>query len=270
MSEYVFDGPKTIKIRRIPKVGYFGLVSYPKSMTTLSCQITDRGFNTGLTPIEEKHYETLLGLKAGELSRHSKWWGEVFNTEHPLKLNNTKGNELILDNEMAQIKYKVLLAHTKIANSEVEKGNPGALFYIDNAELKAKKEVEVINLKMEGMKLVLKLSPEEKKGALRLFGKAGVDEMSESMTSAQLYQEMEKNPKHFFDTMTDGDLKTRMFIQELIEKKLIVRSGNYYKHGEDTIANSTEECIEYFNDIKNQSVTLVLTNRLKKLNKETV
>jgi hypothetical protein len=269
MSNYEFDGPKSIKIRRIPKAGYFGLVSYPKATITLSCQIGYKGgHNTGLTPIEEKHYEELLGLKPGELGRHSKWWSDFFNVEHPIRLATGKANEIILDNPISQIKYKVLLAHDKVANSEIDKANPGAIFYVDNAELKAKKEVEVINLKMEGMKLVLKLSIEEKRNALRLFGKRAVDDVTESMASAQLYQEMEKDPKKFFEIMTDGELKTKMFIQELVEKGILKRTGNYYKHGDDTIANTTDECVAYFNDIKNQSVKLTLTNRLKKLNKE--
>jgi len=58
-----------------------------------------------------------------------------------------------------------------------------------------------------------------------------------------------------------------MFIYELLERKLLKRTGNYFIHNEDTIANSTDECVQYFNDPKNQSVKLALETKLKKSKK---
>lgn len=262
-----FEGPSKVVIKRVPRSGYFGIASYAKSVTTLGCELSKNGFKTGLTADEEAYYEKALDLKPGELAKHSKWWGDVFNTTYAIRLQNTKQNELFLDNPISQLKYKVLLSNSKVANSEIEKNDPNAIFYIDNQEAKAKKELETINFKFEGMKLILKLSPEEKKGALRLFGKKGLEDISEDMSSAQLAQEMEKDPKLFFDIMTDKSLSTKAMIFEMIEKGILKRKGNYYIHGEDTIANSTDEVVEYFNDVKNQSVVLALKSRLKKASK---
>ncbi len=266
-----FQGPELVKIRRNPKVGYFGIVSYPNSVTTICCQIGNKGaYNTGLSPEEEAYYESKLssiGVKPGDLGKHSKWW-EYFNTElGGIRLFNTKATELMLDNEINQLKYKVLLANDKVAKSEIERNKPGIQFYIDDEEAKAKDELKTLNFELEGMKLILELTPEEVKGSLRLFGKAGLDLMSTSTSQAQLMQEMKKNPKNFFDIMKDKDLSTKMFVQELVERKLITRKGNYYIHGDDTIANTTNEAVEYFNDSKNQSVKLALETRLKKLKK---
>lgn len=254
---------KTIKVKRIQKTGFFGLVSYPKSGTTICCEISKTGFKTGLTSNEEIHFEKELGLKPGELGKHSKWWGEIFNIEYPIRLNNTKTNEIILDNPINILKYKVLLASSKIANSEIEK-NPNCEFFIADEEARAEKEVETFNFKFEAFKLILGLSPEDKRGSLRLFGKSGIDTMSETMMNSQLGSEMEKDPKKFIDTLTDKSLKTKMLIEELLEKSLLKRKGNYYLHGDDTIANSTEECVDFFDNPKNSSVRLILVNRLKK------
>ena len=263
-----FEGPELIKIKRNPKVGYFGLVSYTKSVTVLTCQLGAKGgFNTGITEDEERYFEKALDLKPNELTKHSKWWGETFNVEHPFRLFNDKKTEIVLDNPLNQLKYKVLLAHTDVANSEIGRSKPGILFYIDDEELKAKEELKTLNFELEGMKLILSLTGEEKKGALRLFGKSGLDLMSDDVASAHLMQEMKKNPKTFFDIITDKEIKGKMFVQELVERKLIKRSGNYYVHGDDTIANSTEECVQFFNNPKNQSVKLSLEGKLKKSKK---
>jgi hypothetical protein len=254
---------KTIKIKKIQKAGFFGLTAFPKSVTTLCCEISKTGYKTGLSSDEEKHYEAELSLKPGELGKHSKWWGDVFNVEHTIRLNNTKSNELILDNPINQLKYKVLLSSSKVANTEIEK-TPNCEFYIVDDEARAEKEVEVFNFKFEAFKLIMGLSPEDKRGALRLFGKSGIDTMSETMLNSQLGSEMEKDPKKFIDILTDKSLKTKMLIQELVEKNLLKRKGNYYIHGDDTIANSTEECVDFFDNPKNQSVRLTLVSRLKK------
>lgn len=261
-----FEGPEMVKIKNAMKAGYFGISSYAKSVTTLGCELSKTGFKTGLTPDEEAYYETELALKPGELNKHSKWW-DKFNEEHPIRLHNTKTTELILDNPINQLKYKALLASSKVANSEIEKKKPNILFYIDDGEAKAKSEIELFNYEFEGMGLIHKMSPEEKRSTLRLFGKKGTDTISEMVMNAALVLELKKDPKEFVETISDKDVAIKALILELVEKKLLTRKGNYYLHGDDTIANSTDECVEYFNDIKNQSVKLTLTSRLNKLKK---
>lgn len=263
-----FEGPEVVKIKSAAKAGYFGISSYAKSVTTLGCEMSLKGsWKTGLTPEEEAYYEAELKLEKGSLSKHSKWWSDVFNDTYAIRLHNTKTTELQLDNPINQIKYKVLLESSKVANSEIERKKPNVLFYIDDAEARAKSEIEVFNYEFEGMGAIHKMSPEEKRNTLRLFGKTGLDTTSEMMLNATLVGELKKDPKKFVETIQDKDLAIKGFIRDLLEKKLISRKGNYYMHGDDTIANSTEECVEYFNDIKNQSVKLTLQTRLNKLKK---
>ncbi len=266
--ELEFTGPSEVVIKRVPRAGYFGLTAYPKSTTTLGCELSKNGYKTGLSAEQEEYYEKALGLKKGELSRHSKWWGEVFNIDYAIRLNNTKETRLILDDKVNQLKYYALNASSKVANSEIDKKEPWVDFYIVDEEAKAKAESQVFDYEWEAMELILKLSPEEKRSSLRLFGKRGVDSLSEAMLKSELTKELKKDPKAFCEILKDKQLKTRMLIEELIEYRVIVRNGNYYKNGDDTIASSTDEAIEYFEDLKNQSVVLALTTRLKKSKKD--
>lgn len=262
--ELEFTGPNEIVIKRVPRAGYFGITAFPKSTTTLGCELSKNGYKTGLTTEQEKYYEQALGLKAGELSKHSKWWGEIFNIDYSIRLNNTKETRLILDDKINQLKYYSLNASSKVANSEIDKKEPWVDFYIVDEEAKAKAESEQFDYEWEAMELLLKLSPEEKRASLRLFGKKGVDSLTELMLKSELTKELKKDPKAFCEVLKDKALKIRMLIEEMIEYKVIIRSGNYYKNGDDTIASSTDEVLEYFEDLKNQSVVLALTTRLKK------
>lgn len=263
----MFEGPKEVIIKRVPRPGYFGITSYSKSTTGFGAEISKDGYNTGLTPEEETYYEGKLGLKPGELARHSSWWSDVFNVQYAIKAFNTKSTTIVLNGPIDQLKYKVMLASSKIANSEIEK-KPNHEFYIIDEEAKAKKESEVFDYEMECMEIILKLSPEEKRQALRLFGKKGVDTLSESMIKSELRKESQKDPKLFIDTLSDKRLKTKMLIEEMLDYRVINRKGNYYMNGEDTIAGSTDECVSWFEDLKNQSIVLALNTKLKKLKKD--
>lgn len=258
----VTELPKVVKIKHAEKAGYFGIAAYPKAVATLSCQLSHKGgYNTGLTKEDEAHYEKILELKAGELNKHSKWWGEVFNVKYAIRLSRNKATELFLDDPISQLKYKVLLAHSRVANSETEKLKPGVWFYIDDPETKAKKENESISMAFEGMTLIRDMTPEQKKSALRLFGKTGVNNISESMSSNQLFAEMQRDPKHFLSVMTDKNLEAKAWIKELEEWAILKRKGSTYLYGDDAIAANTEECIKYFEE--HQDVKLVVGNLLK-------
>lgn len=266
VAEITWDGPAIIKVKSVSRAVFSGLSSYPKSVTVLGCELSKYGYKTGLTPAEEAYYEGVLNLKKGDLNRHSKWW-DTFNELNPIRLHMTKATEFVLDNPINQLRYKALLNNSKVAKTEVEKSHPGKLFYIDDAEAKAKAELETFNYEFEGSGLIHKLSPEEKRSTLRLFGKAGLDTMSETMLNNQLYQELKKDPKAFVETLSDKEAETKALIQELLEKKLLTRRGNHYYHGEDLIGHSTNDCVAYLNDVKNQPVKLALRSKLSKKSK---
>ncbi len=263
---YKFDGPEEVEIKRIPRPGYFGITSFGKGLTRVGSPITVRGNKTGLTKEEESHYEKLLNLKSGELDSHSDWWNDVFNVKYSIMLFNSKTTKLILDNPINQIRYKVLLVSNKIANSEMLK-NPEAEFYIDNKELKAKAESESLDYEIEAMEMMFKMSPEEKRTALRLFGKDKLDDLSETMLKSELGKQLKRDPKRFVETLSDVDLNIKSWILELIEKGILIRSGNTFKYNNEVIAGSMDGCIDFFKKPINQDLRLIASTNLEKLKK---
>lgn len=264
----MFKGPKEVIIKKVQNVGPMGLVSYPRSTERMVAALSLHGYVTGLTEQEEKYYEKELGLKEGELNCHNdKFWGEIFNVKYAPNLNKTKPTRLILDSPVAQLQYKVLLASHRVAKSEIEKNKAGIDFYIVDEETTAKLENEVFDAELEAMELLATLKPEEKRASLRLFGRKGIEDLSESVVKSELRKEMKKDPKLFLSILQDKSLKTKMFLEELIEYRIIGRKGNYFTNGDDTIASSTDECVEYLEDVKNQSVVLAMGTKLKKLKK---
>lgn len=260
---------KSIKIKAIPRPSFFGISSYAKSVATIGAELSlTGGFNTGLTKEDEIYFEKELNLKPGELNKHSKWWSDVFNVEHVIKLKRTKENVIYLDNAINELRYKVILASSKVANSEIEKGNPKYDFYIDDPEAKAKKQLETINFEFEGLKLIFKQTPEEKRGSLKLFGKKGTDLMSETVVESQLAEELKKDPKNFFEIMTDKNLKLKIFVKDLEDYKIISRRNSKYIYGDETIGNTLMDCIDYLLNPEHKDVYLMLDTKLRKAKKD--
>jgi hypothetical protein len=262
----VMEAAKTIIVRMIPRRGFFfnkGLLAYDRATETIGCELSskDGTYKTGLTPEEEREYETKLNLKQGELNKRSPWWGENI----VIRLEKNKPNFIIIDTPMTELKYKVLMNSSKVAKSELDiKKSPNAIFYIVDDEAKAKIETETADYEFEAHELMSKMSPDEKKATLRIFGKKGVASHSETVVKAELLKQLKKDPKAFTAILKDKRLKTRMLTEELIEFGIITRSGHYFRNGDDTIASSTDELLSYLDDIKNQSVKMAMQSRLDK------
>jgi hypothetical protein len=253
---------KELIVKSIVKAKFSGLSGYDKSVIVLSPELSikDGTYKTGLKDGEQQEFEKKLGLKEGELAPFSPWWGE--NIE--IRLENTKATRFILDGSpMSELKYRILLNSSKVAHSELDKHkNPHALFYIVDEEAKAKAEVEQSDYEFEAFEILMKLSPDEKRASLRLFGKKGVDSLSETVIRNELSKQIKKNPEEFTKILKDKKLKTRLLIEEFLDYGIVQKVGHYFKNGDDTIASSTDELIEYFDDIKNQSVKMAMTSRL--------
>lgn len=269
MAIEALEETKTVLIRMIPKqAGFYynkGMLAYDKSTTTFGVELGNDGrYKTGLTAKEQADFEEALGLKKGDLAPSKEWWGE--NIE--FRFENNKPNRFIIDSPMSQLRYKVLLNSSKIAKSEVEiKKNPNAIFFIVDNEAKAKMETEAADYKFDALEIMMKLPAEEKRASLRLFGKRGVDNMSELVVKAELLKQIDKDAKGFSTLMRDKKLKNRLLIEEFLDYGIITRNGHYFRNGDDTIASSTEELVEYIEDLKNQSVVLAMKNRLSKKKK---
>ncbi len=259
------EGIKTLVIRPITKLKFSGVSSYSKTKTVFTTQLdANTGlYKNGLTAAEEATFETELNLPKGTLNKKSPYWGEL-----EIILNNDKATFFTLMGPQDEIKERVIKAHSRIANSEFELSKlPGALFYIDDPEEKAKLESTVIEYKLSAIEKFQEATIEEKRSALRVFGKLGIDNMSETMVKAELFKEVEKNPKTFLETLRDPHMKERALLSEALEKKILVKKGHTFYNGEDPIGSSTDAAIEYLSDLKYQQVKLSIMERVKKARK---
>tara|TARA_R110000868_G_scaffold63178_6_gene190423 strand:- start:2999 stop:3796 length:798 start_codon:yes stop_codon:yes gene_type:complete len=246
---------KTIAIKPVIKSKFSGLSSYSNTKTTFEgAQLGLSGYKTGLSKKDEEYFEAELGKPKGFFGKdNSVFWGSMLQ----LSLPNDKTFYFAVNSVMDELKLRVIMERSDIANNELELArNPQILFYIVDEEAKAKMEEVVIDSKMEAQEAFSDLTIDEKKGYLKLYGKKGVDDLSDRMIKTELFKEVDKDSKKFLKLTQNPDIKLMISIQDMLEQGTLVKKNNYYNFENEVIGNSIDSVISYFKDIKNQSMKI--------------
>ena len=226
---------KELVIVPTKKVKFSGTYAYDGAYYTIEgAQLTKDGiYSTGLTTKEERELEEALSMKKGELSKsNSSFWGHCLE----LRLSKRKPTTLVFDfsNPIEYIKYKVLTNRNDIASNEAEMLKfPKAEFFIDDKEAKAQIEEKKIDLEFELMDKFNELSMSEKRGYLKLYGRTGVNDVSDKIVKTELWKEAQKDPKKFIAFTTDKDIQIRIDIQDMLETGVIFKKNNFYNFGQE-------------------------------------
>lgn len=257
---------KEIIIKPVVKAKFSGLSSYSGAHQVIEgAQLGRGGYKTGITKEEQEYFEKELNKPKGYLNPDNKeFWSTVLNLNLPLD----KAFTFVVGSVLDELKLKVIMQHTRIANNELELAkNPSAEFYIEDKEAKAKIEEQAIDVLMEATDSFNELTTDEKKGYLKLYGKKGVDDFSDRMIKTELFKEVNKDPKKFSNLIKNPDVNLMIQIEEMLETGVLAKKNNYYNFENEVIGNSIDSVIAYFKDIKNQSLKIAAVETVKKVKK---
>ena len=208
---------------------------------------------TGLTPEEEKYYEKALGYEEGHLSKNSDFW-KTFCVK-------VGAQGLLLDDSIPrqEMIIKFLSNHKRVATS-LDKLTPGKDYLLINREAEAIEANKINKVRREAIKEFDKLTLEQMRKCLRIFG-VKADRMSNELVESTLFSMVDKQPKKFFDKWVDNKSKeTEFILEEAIAKGVIRKDKTHYFYGSDMFADSLEDAIAYLDDKKNQDLKLSIIN----------
>lgn len=211
---------------------------------------------TGLTPEDETRLEASLGMAAGTLAKHSKYWitFTVKLGDKPLILNT--------NNPWDELQYMFLKNHKQVAVG-VGDSKPGTVYVLVNKDSEAK-EFNILNkTKREAMREFDKMSLEDMRKCLRLYGVKS-DNISGELVESSLFDLIEKDPKKFFSKWVDNKRKnTEFLIEEALSKNIIRKNRNIYYYGTDVIGNTIEDAISNLDSPKNQDIKMTILSELE-------
>ena len=224
-----------------------GITKYKNCFEDIGSYYTRSGMlYTGLEQADAERLSKLLGL---DLGKNSDYWKTFF--------IRTSVSDIILDtdNAMDELKYLFLKSHKRVKNSLME-NKAGANFVLINRDEEAKRDNLYAKLEIEAIIAFNKLTPQEMRKCLRIFGH-NADTMSSEVAQAKLYEVIKANPQSYLDRwVTNTDREEQVLIETAISKNIVRRDKNMYKYGSDTIGNSLEETIGFLKDPRNQDIKI--------------
>lgn len=241
-----------LKIKK--KNPWAGLIKYRSCFDYIAPYFTRSGsIYTGLTPEDEKYFEKALGYPEGHLAKTSEFW-----TTFCVKVG---ARTLLLDDSIPrqQMIIKFLTGHKRVATS-LDRLDAGKDYLLINREAEAVEQNKQNKLRRDAIKEFDKLSIEQMRKCLRMYG-VRPDDMSNELIESTLFSLVDKNPKKFFQKWVDNKNKeTEYLIEEAIAKGVIRKDRTQYYYGSEMFADSLDDAIAYLDSKKNQDLKLSIIN----------
>tara|TARA_B100000686_G_C16641153_1_gene890200 strand:- start:242 stop:1006 length:765 start_codon:yes stop_codon:yes gene_type:complete len=175
----------------------------------------------------------------------------VIDEETSIAINH--GQELDTENN-TDLQILNLLKHVKEIAPDKMNMNPAYhRFYLQDLEGEAKHSIGKSKVKFECYDYVRNLSLKEMSDFGRVIG-VKVKNMSGTQIEAAIFDKIESDPKHVRGCFKDTDMKTKVFVDKLIEKGVVVYKGSKYYYGDEMIAINMDYLVEYVKDRSNAPV----------------
>ena len=185
------------------------------------------------------------------MSPTSRFW-----TTFSVKLT---ARELILhtENPFDELQYLFLKKHRRVANG-LANVKPSNDYILINKESEAEEANRLNKVKRQAIIEFNKMSLEDMRKALRLYGYKG-ETMSSELVESKLFELVEKDPNRFFMIWVNNKSRnTQFLIEAAIAKNIIRKSRNIYYYGTDVIGNSLEDAVSHLDDKNNQDLKLTI------------
>ena len=244
-----------LKIKK--KNPWAGLIKYKQCFDYIAPYFTRSGsIYTGLTPEDEKYFEKALGFADGTLAKNSPYW-----TTFCVKIGS---RTVLLDdsNPMHAMMIKFLTGHKRVATS-LDKMDAGKDYLLINREAEAIEQNRINKIRRDAIKEFDKLSIDQMRKCLRLFGVKS-DNMSNELVESTLFGMIDKDPKRFFNKWVDNKSKdTEFMLETAIAKGIIRKDKTQYYYGSEMFADSLQEAIAYLDSKKNQDLKISIINQIE-------
>lgn len=214
---------------------------------------------TGLTKEDAARLEKEMGYDEGTLSPSSKFWDMFF-----LKIDGSRKTkkadpmgegipyiEIDTNTPYGELQYLHALGHKRVAVGKSDL-KPGTEYILINEDEEARKSNIESKKRREALREFEKMTIDDMRKALRLFGKNS-REMSSEVIEDTMSNIAEKMPEQFLSKWTHNKNRELQFIiEEGVSKNVIRKSRSVYYYGTDIIGNSLQDAIANLSD-KNMS-----------------
>ena len=244
-----------LKIKK--KHPWAGLIKYKSCQDYIAPYFTRSGsIYTGLTPQEEREFEKLLGYEEGRLAKTSPFW-----TTFCVRVG---ARGLILNDEYPhdRLVIKFLSGHKRVATT-LDKLTANKDYLLINQQAEAEEKNRINKIRRDAIKEFDKLTLDQMRKALRLFGIKS-DTLSNELVESQLFELVDKKPSQFFTKWVNNkSQETEFLLETAIAKGIIRKDRTQYYYGSEMFADTLNDAVAYLDSKKNQDLKLSIMNQIE-------
>ena len=134
---------------------------------------------------------------------------------------------------------------------------------LSNSQAEAEENNKKFKVKREAYSAFTKMSLEEMRKCLRLYGIKS-DSISNELVESKLNELIENDPQRYLLLWVNNKNKeTQYLIEEAISKNIIRKNKNMYYYGTDVIGRSMDEAVLMLDDKKNQDIRLAIMQEIE-------
>lgn len=243
-----------VVVKDIGPKNWSQVVHYKNCHTDIGPYYLENGsIYTGLNKADRERLEEELGF---DLSPNSDYWTTFFirMTDDEMHLNT--------DDPYDELKYLFLKNHKTVQNS-VGKRKATAEYIIVNYDEEAKEENKKSKIKRKAIKEFDKLSANDIRKALRLYGMKA-DSISAEQCEAKLFDLVEESPNKFLEIWVNNKSReTQFLVETALSKNVLRKSRNTYYYGTEVIGHGLDDAIAFLDDPKNQEIKEIVINEIE-------
>jgi hypothetical protein len=207
---------------------------------------------TGLTEEDAIRLGGKLGL---DLSPNSDFWNTF-----RIRMGS-KDWYLDLEDPMDELRYLFAKAHKRVSSSIFDR-KPGANYILINKEEEAKLSNVFSKIKRKAYSEFDRLSPEDMRRCLRLFGHNATS-MGNEQVENLLSDIIEGNPQKFLDKWVNNERRDVEYIVETaVARNVIRKNKNVYHYGADIIGHSMDDTVSYLSSPSNQDIKISILKEI--------
>lgn len=251
-----------VTLRKFKKTGFLpaGIPTFADTATVFSVDL-DASSNGSrkkvLTDDEAKEFAPLLNRTFEELSNpNSEFWRDYMFV--------MRGSSVDIDTSKAdnRLALKVLRADSRVICDEEDRVKKSKAEYIlEDNEAITNKKISRRNTKVEAFTLFSKMSDDDLKEVILMYNKNPRD-LSSARIKEIVGDELEANPQKFLDIVQDKHYQDKVFINDLIQNRLLKPTGTGFTYDGEMIAHDKASMLFFVKDPKNANVIISLKKSL--------
>ena len=241
-------------LRPINKNNWSGIVRYSNCSDHLNSYYTRTGRRyTGLSDLDAERIGKKLGVN---LNPNADFW-DTFGIQ-------IKDRDVIIDTSLGEeeeLKYLFAKNHKRVVIGNTVKA--GADYQLIESENEAFVENVKNRLKRRAISEFDKMTPDQMRKALRLFGYSS-DRISNEVAESTLFSIVETDPESYLKIWVDNSNKdVQYLLEEAAANNVIRKSKTVYKYGTDVLGYTLDDAIDYLKNPTNQDVKKAILTQLE-------